>query len=196
MSRALFLWAALLLAGCPKDEGPPADDRLLKKLQAEKDRLGKGAEPVAIVAAPVAPEPNPLAARAAMPDRPKTVPISGSPDFMVGKAACRVSSIETSHHVAGEKLSLTTDDYFVKVTLTGQVAGGGPLDLSQAKLVAGGTDYPVARDAQRLAGSRELNRKLAPDEKIEAVLYFEAPLSAIAPGLKLVVAGGDGVTLQ
>ena len=197
MSRGPLLALALVLSGCPKEEAPSQDDRLLKKLQAEKDRLAKnGEEPARPLAPAVAPEPNPLAARAAMPDKPKTVPITGSPDFIVGKAACRVSSVETSHHVAGEKLSLTTDDYFVKVTLTGQVADGGQLDLSAAKLVSGGADYPLAKDAQRLAGTRELSRTVAPDEKVEVILYFEAPLSAIAPGLKLVVAGGDGVSLQ
>lgn len=187
---------AVALTGCPKDEGPSQDDRLIKKLQAEKDRIANGGEAVRPALPPVTAEPNPLAARAAMPDKPKTVPLVGSPDFMVGKAACRISSVETSHNVAGEKMSLTSDDYFFKVTLTGQVAGGGPLDLTQAKLVSGALEFPIAKDAQRLAGTHELNRILAPDEKVETVLYFEAPMSAIAPGLKLVVAGGDGVSLQ
>ena len=194
--RAPLLAVALVLTACPKDEAPSEDDRLLKKLQAEKDRLANGTEAPHPSMPAVAPEPNPLAARAAMPDQPKVLPITGAPDFMVGRAACRVSALEASHHVAGEKMSLTTDDYFFKVTLTAQVLDGGSLDLSQAKLVAGTVEYPIAKDAQRLAGSRELNRTLKPDEKIEAVLYFEAPMSAAVPGLKLIVAGGDGVSLQ
>ena len=96
----------------------------------------------------------------------------------------------------GPKISLTSDDYFLKITLTAQIFGGGELDLSTAKLVAGGLDFPIAKDAQRLAGTRELTRTLKPDEKLEAILFFELPRSAIGPGLKLSVAGGDGVSLQ
>jgi hypothetical protein len=189
---------ALLLAGCPKEkeETPNQDDRLLKKLQAEKDRLANGGS-AARPALPVDSEqPNPLAQRAAMPDKPKTLSLPGDPSFAAGKAALRISGVETSHNVAGDKLSLTTDDYFFKVTLTAQVPGGGPVDLSAAKLVAGGQDYPIARDAQRLAGTHELTRTLTDDEKLDVVLFFEAPMAAVAPGLKLVVAGGDGVSLQ
>lgn len=196
MRAAPFAALALALAGCPKDEAPPADDRLLQKLQAEKDRVEKSGQPARPPVAPVAPEPNPLAARAAMPDAPKVLPVVGAPDFSCGKAACRVSSVETSHNVAGEKMSLTSDDYFFKVVVTAQVAAGGPVDLSQAKLVSGATEVAIARDAQRLAGTHELSRTLKPGEKAELTLYFEAPMAIVAPGLKLIVAGGDGVSLQ
>ncbi len=196
--RARWTVAALglMLLGCPKPEAVSAEDRLLKKLQAEKDRLEKGGTPArpSLPAAPA--EPSPLAVRAAMPDVPKTLPIAGSPDFSCGLAACRVSSVETSHSIGGEKMSLTSDDYFIKVVLSAQRVGGGALDLSAAKLVAGSHEYPIARDAQLLAGSRELSVSLEPDQKVERVLLFEAPKAAIAPGLKLVVVGSDGVALQ
>lgn len=199
MKRPWLLAAAgLALAGCPKaDEQPPADDRLLQKLQAEKDRLQKNGEvPKLPVAAPIAAEPNPLAQRAAMPDAPKVLPVPGNPDFACGKAACRVSSVETAHSVATDKTTLTSDDYFVKVIVTAQLAAGGPVDLSSATLVNGEQTFAIARDAQSLAGTRELNRTAKPGEKLEATLYFEAPKAAIGPGLKLKVAGGDGVPLQ
>jgi hypothetical protein len=186
----------VVLLGCPKDEAPPAEDRLLKKLQAEKDRLDNGGQAPRPATAPIVPEPNPLAARAAMPDAPKTMPITGAPDFSCGPGACHVSSIETSHSVAGAKMSLTSDDYFVKIALTVQMPRGGPFDFTGAKLVNGTDEYPIARDAQTLAGTRELTRTLKPDEKAEVILYFEAPKAALAPGMKLVVAGGDGVSLQ
>ena len=194
------LWApliAVVLLGCPKPaDEPAADDRLLKKLQAEKDRLEKGGTAPTPVTAPVIPEPNPLAARAAMPDAPKTLPMVGVPDFSCGAGACRISSIETSHNVAGAKMSLTSDDYFVRVVFSAQLPRGGPIDFAAAKLVAGTNEYPIARDAQTLGGTRELARTLKPDEKIEVVLFFEAPRAAIGPGLKLIVVGGDGVSLQ
>ncbi|MBS1148887.1 MAG: hypothetical protein H6Q89_585 [Myxococcaceae bacterium] len=195
---ALGITAALgvVLLGCPKEESPPADDRLLQKLQAEKDRLDQGGAAPRPIAAAVIAEPNPLAARAAMPDAPKTLPVVGAPDFSCGAGACRISSVETSHSVAGAKLSLTSDDYFVKVVLWAQLPKGGPLDFGGAKLVAGANEYPIARDAQTLSGSRELARTLKPGEKVELVLFFEAPKAAIAPGLKLIVVGGDGVSLQ
>lgn len=194
--RGVLAVVGLALAGCPKGDSPPADDRLLQKLQAEKDRLDKGGQ----VARPAQPaplaEPNPLAVRAAMPDAPKTLAMVGAPDFSCGKGSCRVSSVETSHSVAGDKLSLTSDDFFFRVVLSVQVEGGGPLDLSSARLVSGTEEFPIAKDAQRLAGTRELARTFKPGEKVEVTLYFEAPRAAIAPGLKLLVVGGDGVSLQ
>ena len=188
----------LLLAGCPKgkDESVPADDRLLQKLQAEKNRLDQGGQAPKPAVPPVLPEPDPLAARAAMPDAPKTLPMLGAPDFSCGAGACRIASIETSHNVAGAKMALTSGEYFVKIVLSAQLPKGGPLDFSDAKLVSGANEYPLARDAQTLAGTRELSRTLKPGEKVELVLFFEAPKAAIAPGLKLIVAGGDGVSLQ
>ncbi len=181
--------------GCPKDESPPADDRLIQKLQAEKSRLDQGGPVARPMPSPIA-EPDPLAARAAMPDAPKTLALIGASDFSCGVGACRVTSVETSHNVAREKMSLTSGEYFFKVTLSTQIARGGPLDFTAAKLVAGTEEYPIARDAQRLAGTRELARTYKPGEKADVVLMFEAPSTAIAPGLKLIVAGGDGVSLQ
>ncbi len=198
MNRLALAAVGLALAGCPKsDEQPPADDRLLQKLQAEKDRLQKNGEAPRPLPgpAPIA-EPNPLAQRAAMPDVPKVLPVPGNPDFACGKASCRVSSVETSHSVATDKMTLTSDDYFVRVVVTAQLAAGGPIDLSQATLVQGEEKFTIARDAQSLGGTRDLNRAAKPGEKTEATLYFEVPKAAIAPGLKLVVAGGDGVPLQ
>jgi hypothetical protein len=188
----------LLMAGCPKgkDESPAADDRLLQKLQAEKDRLDQGGQAPKPKVTPIDPAPDPLAARAVMPDVPKALPMPGAPDFSCGAGACRISSVEASHNVAGAKVSLTSDEYFVKVILSASLPRGGPLDFTGAKLVSGAEEYPLARDAQTLAGTRELSRTLKPDEKVELVLFFEAPKAAIAPGLKLIVAGGDGVSLQ
>jgi len=185
----------LLLTGCPKEEAPASNDRLLKKLQAEKDRLDQGGAAPKPMAPPVA-EPTPLAARAAMPDVPKLLAVTNVPGFSCGPAACQVSSIETSHHLAGEKMSLTSDDYFFKVTLAVQHARGGPMDFGLSKLVAGSEEFPIAKDAQRLAGTRELARSFKPGEKADVVLLFEAPGAATAAGLTLFVAGGDGVPLQ
>lgn len=193
LQATLFAACVGVLLGCPRDEAPEQDDRLLKKLQAEKDRVASGGERSRPI--PSAPA-SPLADRAASPDAPRTLRLAGAPEFVVGKAACRVLSVETSHNVTGGKLSLTSGDLFFKVVLRVQRSGGGPVDFSGASLTAGGTDYPLAQDAQRLAGTRELSLTLKADEQLEVVLYFEAPATAITPGLKLVVAGGDGISLQ
>lgn len=190
---ALTCALALALVGCPKDPAP-SEDALILKLQAEKERLARGGQ-VPTGARP-APTPDPLAMRAAVPDSFKPLVLVGTPELSVGSARLRVSSVETSHSVPGPRLSLTSNDYFVRVSLSAQVSGGGAIDLTQAALSSGGTEYPLAKDAQRLAGTRELARALRADEKLEVVLYFEAPQTAIGPGLKLSFGGGDGVALQ
>jgi hypothetical protein len=191
---AVVFASALMMLGCQK--GPASDERLISKLQAEKDRLAGGG--TAAQPALPAPEgqPDPLAARAAMPDQPKALKLPQQLTFQVGKAVYRLASVETSHSASNGKTTLTTNDCFVKVTLLAQVVGGGPVDLGAAKLVAGGKEFQIAKDAQRLAGSRDLAPVLREDDLTQAVLFFEAPLSAIGPGLRLLVTGADGISLQ
>jgi hypothetical protein len=50
----------------------------------------------------------------------------------------------------------------------------------------------VARDAQIAAGTRQLQRTWAPDERSDVVLFFEIPPSALESGLTLVLPATSG----
>jgi hypothetical protein len=90
-------------------------------------------------------------------------------------------------------VSLTTQDLFVRAQLIAQNVGpqSASLALSGAKLVdAADKEYPLAQDAQTLAGTRKLDRTWEKDQRDTLVLLFEVPPSAIAPGLTLVLPTG------
>jgi hypothetical protein len=74
-------------------------------------------------------------------------------------------------------------------------APAAKLDLDVAHVKdAEGQSYGIARDAQALAGTRQLARAWQPGERSELVLVFEVPPSAVrGPGLTLVLpaTGGD-----
>lgn len=198
---ALVLALALTLVAC-RDQAPvpdpgPTGDRTLEKLREEVEREQAARD-----------DPNQrlaeLAVGAGAPEALEGVrPLSPDARATVGPFAVRVVGWETSHRAAGNgKLSLTTEDWFVRVTVeaTNADRSAQSADFNFARL-AGGTDQPLelARDAQRVAGTRELNVELAPGEERELVLYFEAPAEAFGKGLTLqlpaAVAGNQDVQL-
>jgi hypothetical protein len=163
---AALLCSAALLGGCKKEEEPaPVEDRTLAKLRQEVDRVNKGGATSAPPTA--ASETNPNARLA---------------DLAAGHEA------ETARTLT--KVSLTTPDLFVRAQLIAQNVGPQPasLVLSGAMLVdATDKEYPLAQDAQTLAGTRKLDRTWDKEERDSLVLLFEVPSSAIAPGLTLVL---------
>ena len=65
--------------------------------------------------------------------------------------------------------------------------------LSPAKLVdPEGKEYPIARDAQTVGGTRGLDHTWAPGQSDSLALVFEAPPAAITPGLALVIPSSGG----
>ena len=160
----------VVISGCPKDDSPP-----IVHPPTEKKRL---------------------ADRISTPDAPKALKIPGATQLSCGIGVCRVSLVETSHTVSVGKTSLTSEDSFIKVVVAIEAADAGTLDLSGAKLVSGTDEFQIAPDAQKLAGTRQLSRHFTHPERFEAILFFEVPDAVVAAGLKLYVAGGDGVLLQ
>lgn len=197
----LLLMAALAW-GCTKEEASPQEDRTLAKLRAEADRVGKGGAP----SGPPArlqqgsdEDPNVGLAGLATADDGASDRKLRLPDpndtKHVDTVAVKLTGLEASHSVKSGKLSLTTEEQFLRVQLVMQNVGQGPANLSLdgARLVdAAGQEYPLARDAQIAAGTRELRRTWAPEERADVVLLFELPPSTLEASMTLVLPATSG----
>ncbi|HVE81743.1 MAG TPA: DUF4352 domain-containing protein [Myxococcales bacterium] len=191
--KALWVVAVLapaLLVACDRPS-PSADDRTLARLKEEAARQDPAAaERLAQVAVA-----EPAATR-------RTLPVPKQPRLAAGPLQMEVVALTASQVVEGQKVSLATEDRFLRVQLAVKNAGAAAAtaDLSRAALVgAGQRTWAVARDVQRLAGTAALVSGLAPGESRDFVMFFEVPEAALAGGLKLAVSGaeagrnGDGV---
>lgn len=194
-----LLLAAALAWGCAKEEAPPQEDRTLAKLRAEADRVERGGAPSGPPGrAQPAEDPNAGLAGLATADHsgPNKLRLPEPNDTKhVDTVAVKLTGLESSHSVKGGKLSLTTEELFLRVQLIAQNVGKepAPVALERAKLVdEAGKEYGVARDAQIAAGTRQLGRTWAPDERAEVVLFFEIPPSALEADLTLVLPAASG----
>jgi len=187
---ALALLAATL-TGCPKDE-PKFDDTdpLIKKLKAEQQRLGQGAPPGG--PPQVAPQPNPLAAAAVDSEGPETREPVSTAAVHADNLSVSVATLEAMHNVRSPKLSISTADLFVKVSLSATASVPTTLDLAKAELVNGDDRFEVARDAQKLGQGSPLSAPLEPGITQTLVVYFEAPRGALKKGLKLILPSPQG----
>jgi hypothetical protein len=197
-SLSPLLLAAALVWGCTKEEAPPQEDRTLSKLRAEADRVERGGAPSQPPGrAPVTEDPNAGLADLATAESGSTklrLPESNETKHM-DTVAVKLTGLESSHSIKGGKLSLTTEELFLRVQLVTQNVGKAPAPLSmeEARLVdPSGKEYAVARDAQIAAGTRQLGRTWAPDERADVVLFFEVPPSALESGLTLVLPATSG----
>ena len=180
---ALALAAAALLS-C-KEEAPPKQDRALDILRHEVDRQSSGAP---MAHAPNQPEdPNAHLAGLATgaeapkgPEGPLALPAEGT-SGRLGGAELAIRSAAATHRISGGKLSLTTEEVFVTVELAARNTGRAPapVDLPEAELVSGDGAWPIARDAQALAGTRQLPVELGAGEAQTVRLVFEVPPQAL-----------------
>jgi hypothetical protein len=199
-SLSPLLLAAALVWGCTKEEAPPQEDRTLAKLRAEADRVGKGGAPSGPPSRPQAPDdPNMGLADLATADdgaseRKLRLPEPNDTRH-VDTVAVKLLGLEASHSIKGGKLSLTTEEQFLRVQLVMQNVGQAPaaVSLDGARVVdEAGKEYRLARDAQIAAGTRELRRTWAPEERSDVVLFFEVPPSTLEAGLMLVLPATSG----
>jgi len=197
-SLSPLLLAAALVWGCTKEEAPPQEDRTLSKLRAEADRVEQGGAPSRPPGrAPVTEDPNAGLANLATAEAGSNklrLPDSNETTH-VDTLAVKLTGLESSHSIKGGKLSLTSEELFLRVQLVTQNVGKAPAPISMegARLVdPAGKEYAVARDAQIAAGTRQLRRTWAPDERSDVVLFFEIPPSAIESGLTLVLPATSG----
>jgi hypothetical protein len=195
-----MLLAAALAWGCTKEEAPPPQDRTLEKLRAEADRVGRGGTPSGPPSrtAPAPEDPNAalagLATGEGAAEQKLRIP-EPNPTVHADTVAVKLTGLDSSNSVKGEKLSLTTEERFLRVQLVTQNVGpaSATLALDQARLVdSEGKEYRVARDAQLAAGTRELRRTWNADQRTDVVIFFELPPSAIGSGLTLVLPATRG----
>ena len=194
---AVLLCAAALLGGCKKEEPPaPTGDRTLEKLRQEVDRVNQGGAPAA---APDETDPNARLAGLAAgqeQEKPRTHPLPSKETVKVDTLAVQLTGLESLHSLRGSgKVSLTTDELFLRVKLDAENVGQQSVDVSfsTARLVdAAGKEYPLARDAQTLAGTRTLNHTWESQQRDSMDLFFEVPPAAIAPGLSLLIPTRSG----
>jgi hypothetical protein len=170
------------LAGCDADRAPAEDHTLLKLRQEEARRQAQAEQVDRLATAAVRP---PAETR-------RTLPVPKQPRLEVGPLQMEVVALTTSQVVEGQKVSLATEDRFLRVQLavknTGKVAAAA--DVSGVRLVgAQQRTWGIARDVQRLAGSAALQAGLAPGESRDFVMFFEVPEAALAGGLSLKVGG-------
>lgn len=209
MRRAVVATIAVALAGsfgaCKEEPAPdPLTDRTLQKLKEEVDRANRG-EPVGQPPDAVAQDPNAkLAQLAAQDDAPKPMRLPEKNDTVhLGTLALKLAELNASHSVKMGRIELTSEDVFLGVKLLAQNVGKEDVRMTLAYATvkdAAGKLYPIAPDAQRAAGSKELAREWKVDVRDEVTLYFEVPSSAIGKGLKLEFPGMEstgfhGVTL-
>jgi len=192
---ASLLCASTLLGGCKDQPEPePTTDRTLEQLRLEVERVNKGGAPAAPPDAPVDPNER-LAQLAAAQDAeaPKRFSVVSRKAVPVNDGfEVRPAGLEAMHTLRGtSRLSLTTEEYFVRLTLEARNTGQEPasLGLSNARLVdEAGNEYAIARDAQNVGGTRQLDLiQVESEQKQSLVLIFEVPESALAPGLTLLI---------
>lgn len=191
------LWA--LLGGCRRDEPPVLTEEqahTLEKLRHEVDRQNAARDPNARLAELAARPPPPAAGERPLPA--KLAPVDAGP------VRVTLTSVHAAHQVSGGKLSVTSEDWFVRVTLQVENLRQGqvPVNFSLVTLSSADGEHPIARDAQRLAGTRELDRALQPGLAEPVVLHFEVPAAALgAKGAPLTLnfppafAGGGAARL-
>jgi hypothetical protein len=174
--------AGLLLCGCPKKEAPPEfelDDRLLQKMKAEQERLSKVQRPAV--------EPDPLAEVIARPSRPENLGIPSGVEAELGLVSLSLIEVQQSQTVRASRVSLSTADQFLKVSLDAVSKKDLDLDLSRATLVFEEQSVAIARDAQRAGQGSELVTRLEKRQETRLVLFFEAPAEMIRKGLKIIL---------
>ncbi|PZR11383.1 MAG: hypothetical protein DI536_17285 [Archangium gephyra] len=182
-----LLLLGLLFAACPRDEPQEPtfspDDRLLQKLKTEQERLAREQKKKVEAEA----EPDPLT---------KVVTGTSAPDFLgiprgvaadLGDVAFELVEVQRSQTVSGKKVSLSTADRFLRVSLDANAEKDTQLDLTAAQLVNGDKTAGIARDVQRLGKGSPLSLELKTHALTRVVLFFEAPDEMIGKGLKLVL---------
>jgi hypothetical protein len=175
------LVAVLLLAACDRSRPPPdLSPEEARTLQRLKEELAQQQPPEE--------DPNANLVKAALTppaETRQTHPIPKQPRASLGGVTLEVVALTSSHMVEGAKMSIATEDRFLRVQLAVKNAGkrAAAVDLGRAALVGEGErTWGLARDVQRLAGTRELAAELAGGESRDFVLFFEVPDDAFGGG--------------
>ncbi|HEX8699464.1 MAG TPA: hypothetical protein VF815_11550 [Myxococcaceae bacterium] len=200
----LLLTVALASSwGCTKEEAPPPqEDRTLAKLRAEAERVDRGGAPSGPPTRGPAPSEDPnstlagVAAGEVGANEEKLRLPESNATVHVGTLAVKLVGIESSQAVQGSgKVGLATEERFLRVELIAQNVDKAvaTVGLEGARVVdAAGKEFGLARDAQIVAGTRQLRREWPAGERAEVVLLFELPPASIGEGLTLVLPSTSG----
>ena len=183
ISRAFGI-GLLLCCGCPKRDEPPEfdpNDRLLQKMKAEQERLANTPPRMAQQ------EADPLAEIVARGSKPESLGIPAGVTADLGPVTLSLVEVQQSQTVGSSKVSLSTTERFLKVTLDAFSKKAIDLDLSKATLAHGDQSVGIARDAQRAAKGSDLMVSLEAGEHQRLILFFEAPDEMITKGLKIIL---------
>ncbi len=183
ISRAWAL-GLLLCCGCPRRDEPPEfdpNDRLLQKMKAEQERLANAPPRMQQQ------EPDPLAEILARPSKPENLGIPAGVAADLGPLSLSLVEVQQSQTVGSSKVSLSTTERFLKVTLEAAAKKAVDLDLSGATLALADQSVKIARDAQRAAKGSDLVVSFAQGDQKHLILYFEAPDEMIRKGLKIIL---------
>lgn len=177
----------LLAAGCRREQPPPPpSDRTLDRLRSEVERVNAGG---AMATAPDQPE-DPNQHLAALAAGQGTAPGPEGPldSARVGGTAsgggltATLRSAETSHRLQGKAMALTTEELFLKLEVELSTGAARHLAIDRAVVTSEEGDHPMARDAQILAGTRQLGFDLAAGETRQVTLLFEVPRTSVLQG--------------
>lgn len=190
---------ALSLCACPKEPeaGPAlADDRTLQKLKAEQERLSKAGAPKVVTPK----DEDPLNTAIAAPIKPEALGIPSGVAADLGPVALTLLEVQQSQTAGNGKVSLTTGERFLKVTLDAKTEKEVlELDLSKAKVINGDQEFSLARDVQLAAHGSPLLARVSPGGSEKLTLWFEVPPEVIRKGLKIILSHGESrveLTLQ
>ncbi len=175
----------LVFTACPADKpaagAGPGDDALIRKLKAEQTRLAK-----------VPPGMREALAKAAVSDEAPVAlktPATGPMHFK--GVLISLKSLERSHTVKNNAISISTVDAFLKLTLSVEATKEQPFDLSGVTLEQGGSVFAIDATAQRVGQGSGPTPTIGPTP-VNLVLFFEVPEHALISGsLKLVIRSPD-----
>ena len=180
--RFSLLIAVLLTAACPAQKQVDENDPLVRKLKAEQNRLAQ-----------VPPGMREALAKAAVADEaPVALPLPATGPMHFKGVLISLKSLERSHTVKNQAISLSTIDTFLKLTLTAEATKEQTFDLSATTLIQGGSVYPIDATAQRVGEGSPLRPTIGPAPQT-LVLFFEVPEHALIAGLKLVIRSPDTI---
>lgn len=188
--RSALLVVAVLLTGCPKDKDEqfdPANDRTLQKLKAEQERLAKAGAPKQVTAK----DEDPLTAAIAAPIKSESLGIPSGVEADLGPVTLTLLEVQQSQTAGSGKVSLTTGERFLRVTLDAKASDTVELDLTRAFLMKDDQEFHLARDVQRAARGSPLIARVSPGGSEKLTLYFEVPPEVIGKGLKIILTHGE-----
>lgn len=163
---SLSLLSVGALALTCSQSGEPQEDRTLRKLKEAQAQNVPG---------PRSEDPNAELARNALSEpHVETLPWAGA-SVRAGDVVIDFRRATKSKALSSKRVTLTTEDNFVQVELSFESLAAKDVGVSMNGIVlkSAARRWPLARDAQLVGGSRDLELPLGPHDKRTEQLLFE-----------------------